>query len=137
MRRLLGRAAGLAHKIGPVLLQLPSNFAADPSRLALTLDAFPSGVRVAFEPRHESWYSDEVADIVTQHQAPLCLSDTSRRKTPLWRTADQGYVRLHEGRAHLSPCYGRTALSNRATRLADLWDDSETVYVYFNNDDGG
>jgi uncharacterized protein YecE (DUF72 family) len=137
VQRLLERSSGLGHKLGPVLLQLPANFQADPALLASTLGAFPSGVRVAFEPRHESWYSDEVADILTQHQAALCLSDAARRKSPLWRTADWGYLRLHEGRANPAPCYGRTALANWAARLAELWDDREDVNVYFNNDRGG
>ena len=137
VHRLLGRSNGLGHKRGPVLLQLPANFQADPALLASTLGAFPSDVRVVFEPRHESWYTDEVADILTQHRAALCLSDTPHRKSPLWRTADWGYLRLHEGRASPAPCYGRTALANWAARLADLWDESEDVYVYFNNDHGG
>ncbi len=67
VRRLLGRSSGLGHKVGPVLLQLPANFHADPARLASTLNAFPPSVRVAFEPRHESWYTDEVTDILQQH----------------------------------------------------------------------
>lgn len=136
VRRLMSRASGLAHKLGPVLLQLPANFRADPTSLASTLRSFPSGVKVAFEPRHESWYSDEVADILTQHRAALCISDTAGRMSPVWRTADWGYVRLHEGRASPAPCYGRSALANRAALLAEHWDD-EVVYVYFNNDRGG
>ena len=92
---------------------------------------------MAFEPRHESWYTDEVADILKQHGAAFCLSDTPQRKSPLWRTADWGYLRLHEGRSNPAPCYGRTALTNWAARLADLWDRDEDVYVYFNNDHGG
>ena len=31
VRRLLGRSSGLGHKLGPILLQLPANFRADPS----------------------------------------------------------------------------------------------------------
>lgn len=137
VRRLLGRSSGLGDKAGPVLLQLPANFRADPARLASTLQAFPSSVRVAFEPRHDSWYTDEVEDILKQHRVALCLSDSPHRKSPLWRTADWGYVRLHEGRANPAPCYGRTALANWASRLAERWERREDVYVYFNNDHGG
>jgi uncharacterized protein YecE (DUF72 family) len=137
VRRLLDRSRGLGHKVGPILLQLPANFQADPGRLAATLKVFPSGVRVAFEPRHESWYTDEVTDILQHHEAAFCLSDTPQRKSPLLRTADWGYVRLHEGRANPAPCYGRTALTSWAGRLADLWAADEDVYVYFNNDRGG
>ena len=32
----------------------------DLDRLAATLEAFPRSVRVAFEPRHTSWYTDEI-----------------------------------------------------------------------------
>jgi uncharacterized protein YecE (DUF72 family) len=137
VRRLLRHSSGLGHKAGPILLQLPANFRADPVRLASTLKAFPASARVAFEPRHESWYTDEVADILQQHRAALCVSDTPQRKSPLWRTADWGYVRLHEGRSHPAPCYGRAALTNWAARIADLWGPDEDVYVYFNNDRGG
>jgi uncharacterized protein YecE (DUF72 family) len=137
VHRLLDHSSGLGRKMGPILLQLPANFRADPARLASTLEAFPPKVRVAFEPRHESWYTEEVAAILRQYGAACCLSDTPERKSPLWRTADWGYVRLHQGRAHPAPCYGRTALANWAGRVADLWDRSDDVYVYFNNDRGG
>jgi uncharacterized protein YecE (DUF72 family) len=137
LRRLLDRSRGLHQKLGPILLQLPANFRVDPARLTSTLGAFPPNSRVAFEPRHESWYTDEVTDILKQHRAALCLIDSPQRKSPLRRTADWGYVRLHEGRSNPAPCYGRTALTNWAGRLADLWDPSEDVYIYFNNDHGG
>ena len=137
VRRLLDACAWAGSQawsgVAAASRQLPRR----PERLASTLRAFPSDVRVAFEPRHESWYSDEVADILTQHGAALCLSDTPQRRSPLWRTADWGYLRLHEGRASPAPCYGRTALANWAARLADTWDANEDVYVYFNNDHGG
>lgn len=137
VRRLVDHSSGLGRKGGPILLQLPATLRAEPARLVSCLKAFPSDVRVAFEPRHESWYTDEVADILVQHGAALCLSDTPRRRSPLWRTADWGYLRLHEGRSQPSPCYGRVALRSWAERLADLWDPSDDVYVYFNNDHGG
>jgi uncharacterized protein YecE (DUF72 family) len=76
VRRLLNRSSGLAHKVGPILLQLPANFRVDPVRLASTLKAFPAGVRVAFEPRHESWYTDEVADILRQNREQRSASVT-------------------------------------------------------------
>ncbi len=129
--------AGWAPKWGRSCCNCPRTFALDPARLVSTLKAFPRQARVAFEPRHESWYTDEVMDILRQYRVAFCLSDTPQRKSPLWRTADWGYVRLHEGRANPAPCYGRTALTNWAGRLADLWDQSEDVYVYFNNDHGG
>jgi uncharacterized protein YecE (DUF72 family) len=132
---LLDRARHLGPKLGPVLLQLPANFRADPTALDDTLAQFPSSVRVAFEPRHESWHTDAVADVLCRRGAAFCLSDTPERRAPLWRTADWGYVRFHRGRARPSPCYGRAALRSWAERLAELFGQGADVFAYFNNDE--
>jgi uncharacterized protein YecE (DUF72 family) len=135
--RLLDRAARLGGKLGPVLLQLPPNLQADPAALDRTLRAFPAGVRVAVEPRHDSWFNDEVRRLLGEHGAALCLADSPRRRTPLWRTAGWTYLRLHQGVASPRPCYGRRALATWAGRLADLVGPDADAYVYFNNDPGG
>jgi uncharacterized protein YecE (DUF72 family) len=137
VRLLLSRAAPLGSKLGPVLIQLAANFRVDVDALRRTLEAFPPRVRVAFEPRHESWHVDEVRATLQEYNAVFCLTDTPHRQAPRWRTADWGYLRLHEGRAQPPPCYGRTALRTWAERLARLWTRDDDVYVYFNNDRGG
>jgi uncharacterized protein YecE (DUF72 family) len=132
--RFMERAAHLGPKLGPVLVQLPPTLAADLDRLDACLAQFPAHVKVTVEFRHESWFSDETRQLLEKRGAALCLADSPRRKTPVWRTADWGYLRLHEGRASPHPCYGRRALSTWADRLAELWTRDEDVYVYFNND---
>ena len=57
--------------------------------------------------------------------------------TPLWRTADWGYLRFHEGTADPWPRYTDRALRDWAARLADAWPAVAPVYAYFNNDQGG
>jgi uncharacterized protein YecE (DUF72 family) len=137
VRRLMDHARGLGPRLGPVLVQLPSTLKVDVGALEAVLGVFPRRTRVAFEPRHESWFVEEVADVLRAHDAALCLIDAPRRKTPLWRTAGWGYLRLHEGRATPPPCYGRRALQTWAERLASLWSAGDDVFVYFNNDRGG
>ena len=137
VHRLMSRTEHLGAKLGPVLLQLPANFRIDLGALDQTLSSFPSRTRIAFEPRHDSWYTDETADLLARHGAAFCLSDTPDRRSPHWRTTDWGYLRFHQGRASPAPCYGRTALRSWAARLADRWSSSDDVYVYFNNDHGG
>ncbi len=130
VKRFLDHAAGLGDRLGPVLLQLPPNLKGAPDLLAATLAAFPRDVRVAVEPRHETWWTDEVRGVLEGHGAALCWADRlGRPMTPLWRTADWGYLRLHEGRAHPWPLYGQQALRSWAHRLGD-----DDWYVYFNND---
>ncbi|WP_433614844.1 DUF72 domain-containing protein [Dactylosporangium sp. CA-139114] len=134
--RLMDRAAGLGRKLGPVLLQLPPTLPADPEALDRTLRAFPRGVRIAVEPRHDSWWNGDVKAVLTQHDAALCWSDRKGRpQSPLWRTAGWGYLRLHEGRATPWPRYGRASLDSWTARLAGTFTNQD-IYVYFNNDQG-
>jgi uncharacterized protein YecE (DUF72 family) len=138
VQRFLDRATGLGSKLGPVLLQLPPSLTADAGLIRDVLERFPAKVRVAVEPRHASWWTDEIQRVFKDHDAALCWADRKGRPiAPLWRTADWGYVRLHEGRAQPRPRYGRTALESWVDRIADAFGDRARVYVYFNNDGGG
>ena len=134
VQRFVDHARHLGSKLGPVLLQLPPNLRADLDALAATLARFPKDVRVAVELRHESWFVEETRELLAAHGAALCLADSPSRRTPRWRTAGWGYLRLHEGRATPHPCYGRRALGTWAGELAGLWTPDDDVYVYFNND---
>jgi uncharacterized protein YecE (DUF72 family) len=136
--RLLDHSAGLDDRLGPVLLQLPPTLQACPRRLDECLSAFGSRTRVAVEPRHDSWWTDEIRGILEQHGAALCWADNRGfPSTPLWRTADWGYVRFHEGRASPWPRYGRQALRSWANRIDEAFGADAEVYAYFNNDPDG
>ncbi|GAA3793163.1 DUF72 domain-containing protein [Streptomyces phyllanthi] len=135
VHRLMDRAAGLGDRLGPVLLQLPPTLRADPVLLDDCLARFPSGTRVAVEPRHDSWWTPSVREVLESRGAALCWADVnSRPVTPLWRTTDWGYVRFHAGRAKAWPHYGRQALATWAHRVATTWRGTQDVYTYFNND---
>ncbi|MER6594593.1 DUF72 domain-containing protein [Micromonospora purpureochromogenes] len=136
--RFLGRATALGDRLGPVLVQLPPNLPVDAEALDATLRLFPAEVRVAVEPRHPSWWTAPVRQVLERRRAALVWADRRGRPvTPLWRTTDFGYLRLHEGRAQPWPRYGRAALASWVRRLAETFDDVEPAYVYFNNDPGG
>jgi len=135
--RLMARAEALGPKLGPILLQLPPTLPIDLEDLSRALRAFPRGVRVTVEFRHPSWFVAATRRVLEEKGVTLCLTDTAGRHPPLWRTADWGYLRLHAGRAAPSSCYGRQALDTWAGRLANLWPDPATVFVYFNNDAHG
>lgn len=133
----LDRARGLGAKLGPVLVQLPPHFPAEPRRLAEALERFPAGVRVAVELRDDSWSSREVRHLLETHGAALCLADHPTRVTPTWRTAGWGFVRFHLGQGRPQPCYRESQLARWAERIARLWPAGEDVFVYFNNDGRG
>jgi len=132
--RFLDRAAGLGDKLGPVLIQLPPTLKANPGALDDTLSRFPRDVRVAVEPRHDSWWTDEVKAVLERHNAALSWADRKGRPlSPLWVTADWCYLRLHEGRATPWPRYGHTSLTSWVKRLPA----GREAWVYFNNDQHG
>ena len=144
--RLLGAASGLGRKLGPVLLQLPPTLKADAGALDACLEAFQTAaaalggqrLRVAVEPRHETWWTEQTRRVLTSRDAALCWADRCGRPiTPLWRTASWAYLRFHEGTAKPWPRYGSQALRSWVTRLTEAWPDEDDVYVYFNNDHGG
>jgi uncharacterized protein YecE (DUF72 family) len=135
VRRLLDAAGGLGDRLGPVLLQLPPDLRADPDLLAECLRQFPSSVRVAVEPRHESWWTDQVREVLAAADAVLVWADRKGSPvTPLWRTAGWGYLRFHEGDGVPWPSYSESALGAWADRIAAAWAGDRDVYAYFNND---
>jgi uncharacterized protein YecE (DUF72 family) len=140
VERLIGRAEGLGGRLGPYLLQLPPNLRADPELLDACLAAFPRHARIAVEPRHESWWTDDVRDVLERRGVALCWVDRlGRPVTPLWKTAGWGYLRLHEGTASPPPSYGRAALGTWLERIDGCWPGGvrSDVFVFFNNDPGG
>jgi uncharacterized protein YecE (DUF72 family) len=140
IERFVGRAQALGVRLGPVLLQLPPTLRADAALLDGVLRRFPPDLRIAVEPRHPSWWVPDIRATLEKHQAALAWADRRGRPvTPLWQTADWGYLRLHEGGAKPSPHYGRAALHSWLERIAATFSplDGHDVYVYFNNDYGG
>jgi uncharacterized protein YecE (DUF72 family) len=135
--RLMERAAGLGPKLDVVLLQLPPTLRADADLLRECLSRFPASVRVAVEPRHDSWWTDETRALLERYGAALCWADRDEQPiASLWRTADWAYLRLHTGAADPWPRYRPETLVLWAERLAATWTDDEDVFVYFNNDPG-
>ena len=150
--RLLGAAAGLGPRLGPVLLQLPPNLAADPALLA-ALPGPSSGPRPGPRaPARSGWpwnsgtspggpatRPNQVQQVLAGHDAALCWADRlGRPASPLWRTAGWGYLRLHEGAAQPWPRYGRAgAALLGGPDPARPGPAAADVYVYFNNDPGG
>jgi uncharacterized protein YecE (DUF72 family) len=144
--RLLHAATALGDRLGPVLLQLPPTMQADAGALDESLKQFSAQIasvtanpsaplRVCVEFRHDSWLTQEIRDILTAHDAALCWSDRRGRPLgPLWRTADWGYIRFHEGAAQPWPHYGAQSLRTWITRVSDRFPPEADVFAYFNND---
>jgi uncharacterized protein YecE (DUF72 family) len=119
-------------KLGPVLWQLPERFARDVPRLAAALDLLPPG-RHCFEFRHQSWFTDEVLELLRWHGVALAVGHSPLRPWQPWvTTADWSFVRFHYGRGRRGN-YSERELRGLAPRVAELAEHGD-VFAYFNND---
>jgi uncharacterized protein YecE (DUF72 family) len=122
-----------SRKMGPVVWQLPPNFRRDDERLANALAALPRG-RHCFEFRHESWFHEEVYELLRRRGAALVIGDTPERPFQAHvHTADWTFVRFHYGHRGRGGNYSKTELEEWAERVRD-WRRHVEVFAYFNND---
>ena len=128
------RLAGLRHKVGPILFQLPPRMTADRERLAAFLGMLSPRRRYTFEFRHPSWYEPAILDLLREHDVALCLSDHADAPAPWEVTASFVYIRGHgpSGRYHGS--YGDEILQAWARDIARWRNEGRGVYCYFDND---
>lgn len=135
VERFMKHVRHLKEKLGPILIQLPPTLKVDVENLDQTLRAFPPGLRIAVEPRHESWWNDEVRAVLENHGAALCMADRGEKPlTPIWKTADWTFLRFHQGYGKPIPCYRKKALVPWVERLTNEWGTGADSYVFFNND---
>jgi uncharacterized protein YecE (DUF72 family) len=130
----LQRARRLRNFLGPILVQLPPNWRANPDRLADFLKTTPRSVRWAFEFRDPSWLCEEIFAMLQTYNAALCIHDMIKDH-PRRITADWVYQRFHGN--HYSGSYTRQRLQEEAKWIRQQLAGAKDVYVYFNNDAQG
>jgi uncharacterized protein YecE (DUF72 family) len=119
----------LGDKLGAVLFQLPPYLRADIERLEVFLNILPKALPVAFEFRHESWFTDEVLDLLADRGKALCVSEDEKTPQPTRiRTTDWLYLRLRK------PSYTDTALRGWLRRAGD---DAKQGFAFFKHEDAG
>jgi uncharacterized protein YecE (DUF72 family) len=118
-----------AGKMGPVLFQLPPNMKADAAILREFLAALSRGVRAAFEFRHESWFNDEIFEILRSSNRALCIAETEERNTPDIVTADFCYYRYRK------PTYNLQERQSMVARQREHLAAGRDVFAYFKHED--
>jgi uncharacterized protein YecE (DUF72 family) len=124
----------IAGRLGPLLFQLPPNFKADPALLATFLAApalaAASRPRIAFEFRHESWFSEEIYAVLRVHDAALCIAESDDLRTPEVDCAREfACYRLRCGGG-----YTARQVAAFAKKFSVLAENRE-VFVYFKHED--
>lgn len=140
-RTFVGNARALGAHLGPILLQFPSSFRCDRQRLGAFLDkASAAGdrpLRLVFEFRHESWFTEEVYRLLRRHGAALCIADSPSYPRRDVLTADFAYLRFHGRKTLFVSSYAKAELAEEAAAIRRYLKDGLDVFVYFNNTAGG
>jgi len=132
----LERARRLGDGLGPILVQLPPRWRADPERLDAFLEAAPPEHRWAVEFRDADWLREPVLKVLRKHGAALVVHDMIE-KHPQAVTADWVYLRFHGPEERYRGDYPHQALAAWARRIEEYLSVGLDVYAYFNNDWGG
>jgi uncharacterized protein YecE (DUF72 family) len=172
----------LREKLGPILWQLGPDLRFDAERIDRFLALLPRDldavadlagkatlerasararlganrrVRHVIEPRHESFFGEEMARIARKHGVAVAFSHSSAWPYTEEITAGFVYLRLHGPRALYSSGYTSAELEQWAGKIRAWSEGSEPgdarrlserkpprrkhrdVYVYFDNDSGG
>lgn len=125
-------AQGLGQRRGPILVQLPPRWKANPERLDQFLCEAPKQERWVLEFRDPDWLQDAVFDVLEKHGAALCIHDMIPDH-PQRLTTDWTYLRFHGHK--YTGSYSNDFLAAEADRIQSWLNDGKDVYAYFNNDE--
>jgi uncharacterized protein YecE (DUF72 family) len=137
IENFMSRARLLKEKLGPLLYQLPPGLHRDDARLDSFLEKLPRDLKHVFEFRHQSWFEEEVLDILRHYHAGFCVFDMPELKSPLLATAGFAYVRFHGREGLYSSRYSDEEMADWAEKIRGLTEKLDSVYIYFNNDVSG
>ncbi len=118
-----------AHRLGPVLFQLPPNLKCDVPLLKSFLEELPPGIHPAFEFRDTSWFCEEAYAALRAKKAALCQAESEKLETPAVQTAGFGYLRLRKEQ------YSPKELAQITSRVRELGSAGGGVFVYFKHEE--
>lgn len=132
----------LAHELGFFFMiaaseatrRMPPRFSKNTQRLDSFLKMLPRHRRYAFEFRDDSWYSDEIFELLHRHDVALCFSDHADAPTPWQVTSRHIYIRDHGPSGRYRGSYSPAALHRWADAVLTWKARGCDVFVYFNND---
>ena len=118
-----------SRRLGPVLFQLPPQLKVDTDLLSGYLRLLPSGIRYAFEFRHASWLTEEVYQVLRNHNISLCVAESEKLEVPEVITADFVYYRLRK------PEYTEEDVDAIAARSRELLATGRDLYLMFKHEE--
>jgi uncharacterized protein YecE (DUF72 family) len=128
--------AGLGDKFGPALWQFPplfKNTEENKNRLKNFLDMLPNESKNAFEFRDESWFVDEIYELLNAYNAGFVINDSGKIPSREVVTGSFVYIRFHGPGALYASEYSREQLGKWSKKIKK-YQKNYDVFAYFNND---
>ncbi|MEO7651305.1 MAG: DUF72 domain-containing protein [Bryobacteraceae bacterium] len=119
----------IAHRLGPILFQLPPNLKADPALLEAFLKLLPADVRFSMEFRHVSWLTPQTFEMLGNHGVALCVAESEKLEVPDIATADFAYYRLRK------EAYSEKECATIEARSRDLVASGKDVFLFFKHEE--
>lgn len=157
MREFLNKISPLktANKLGVIIIQLPPSFTVKESQClekfleSIKSDPYTSSEEYAMEFRHDSWNSEGVLELLKHYEIASVITDSPSHENLEYLSNENnvtskkvGVVRLHGrniARNHYwyDYLYTKQELKSWVDKIKKIQDQTDNVFVYFNNHYGG
>jgi uncharacterized protein YecE (DUF72 family) len=138
--RFMQVVAPIGNKKGCLLVQFPPGLKIEKidqlQKLLVSIKgANPESIwKVAIEFRNQSWYDDEVYDLLNQDNISMVIHDLPAAATPLPESiAGFAYLRFHGPGGRYRGSYSDDFLYRYAKYIKTWTSEGKLVYLYFNN----
>ncbi|TAL63008.1 MAG: DUF72 domain-containing protein [Legionella sp.] len=135
--KLLEVFSHFGDKLGPILFQFPPYWPVNIPRLTEFIHSLPKEFLYTFEFRHQSWFCDELYELLDKNQMSLCFYDHKLYRSPeIVTSAPFIYIRMHgpDEQAYQG-AYEEATLQEYAQKCRKWHAEGKTIYCYFDNDD--
>lgn len=124
---------GLHDQLGVILIQLPPAFKRNLERLNNFLEAMPGGYPYAIEFRNDSWFDEEVAEVLDHKRVGVVVSHAP--KWPYWlkATGNFVYARFHGKTELFRSAYDADTIKAWADAIMLLKKVEQPGWIFFNN----
>lgn len=143
LRTFVDQASGLGDRLGCLLAQLPPSLVLDMpvahAFFASLRRLLPSGVGLAVEPRHASWFTPEGDALLAHWQAARVLADPVLHAAGAAPGGWPGlvYCRLHGSPRTYYSAYEADLIDALAARLQQATHEAGSVWCIFDNTASG
>ena len=133
--RLFESADELGEKLGPFLFQLPPNLKKDDEVFKEFLEMLPGNYKYAFEFRNESWFSEDIYELLEKYGCAIVISSSPGFPYREKITANFCYMRMHGSGELYRSSYSKEELKKISVLIKKNLNKNIESYVYFNNDE--